>query len=42
MTSYENEKFSMSEPQLIGIRTRYAFWLTATEDSMLLHEICGV
>ena len=32
MTSYENEKFSMSEPQLIGIRTRYAFWLTATED----------
>jgi hypothetical protein len=32
MTQPENEKFSMTEPQTIGIRTRYAFWLTATED----------
>ena len=31
MAEPENEKFSMTEPQTIGNRTRYAFWLTATE-----------
>ncbi len=29
---FGNEKFSMSEPQAIGIQTRYGFWLTSTED----------
>jgi hypothetical protein len=32
MAQPENEKFSMSEPQAIGKRTRFAFWLTATEE----------
>jgi hypothetical protein len=32
MTSFDNEKFSMSEPSLIGSQTRFAFWLTASED----------
>ena len=32
MNKFENDKFSMTEPQAIGTRTRYAFWLTATED----------
>ena len=32
MSKFENEKFSMTEPQAIGKRTRYAFWLTASED----------
>jgi hypothetical protein len=31
MADFENEMFSMTEPQEIGSRTRYAFWLTASE-----------
>src|SRR5690606_16315676 len=29
---FENDKFSMTEPQAIGTRAHYAFWLTAIED----------
>ncbi|MBZ0301216.1 MAG: hypothetical protein K8J31_15820 [Anaerolineae bacterium] len=29
---FQHEKFSMTEPQAIGTRSRYAFWLTASED----------
>lgn len=32
MSKFENEKFSMTEPQKIGNHTRYAFWLTAAEE----------
>ncbi|MAS34475.1 MAG: hypothetical protein CL610_10735 [Anaerolineaceae bacterium] len=32
MSKHENDKFQMTEPQAIGTRTRYAFWLTAHED----------
>lgn len=32
MSEFENEKFSMTEPQAIGKQARYAFWLTASED----------
>jgi hypothetical protein len=32
MSKFENEKFSMTEPQTIGKHTRYAFWLTASEE----------
>lgn len=31
MANCENELFSLSEPQEIGERSRYAFWLTAGE-----------
>ena len=32
MTLSDNDSFKMTEPQQIGSRTRYAFWLTATEE----------
>lgn len=31
MATVDNDSFSMTEPQTIGTRTRFAFWLTAQE-----------
>ena len=31
MNKFENDKFSMTEPQPIGTHTRFAFWLTTAE-----------